>query len=150
MSHDPRELLARAANLIDARGADYGQIENNFQLIADLASLRLGRNIHPFEIATIMCCVKSARLFANPTHIDSRLDLCNYETFAAMFAEDYAHSASNDIDWKKKAQLHKAEMVTPAFAPTEAPRTTEELGDLLDVLNEKITTRRKSPAPVGA
>lgn len=113
MTYDPRELHNRAADLIGERGAEYGVIENNFQLIADLATLRLGRVVHPYEVATMMCCVKSARLFANPTHVDSRLDLMNYEAFAAMFADDYSRAAPNEIDWKKRNELKKAEVIMP-------------------------------------
>ena len=86
---NPHDLLQQASEIIGERGNDYGGIEDNFQLIADLASLRLGRDIHPFEVAIIMVCVKNARAFNNPTHIDSRLDAMNYEAFAAMFANDY-------------------------------------------------------------
>lgn len=113
MQHDPRELLHRAAELIDERGYDYGGIEDNFNLTADIASLRLGKQVHAYEVATIMCAVKAARLFGNPTHIDSRLDLANYEMVAALFATDYATNASGEIAYKKRADLHKAEMVTP-------------------------------------
>lgn len=115
MQHDPRELLHRASALIDERGMSYGDIENNFQLIADLASLRLGRKVHPFEVATMMCAVKSARLFASPSHIDSRLDLANYEMFAALFAADYeATTMRSEAVYLKQEHLHKAHMVTPA------------------------------------
>lgn len=127
MTYDPRELHNRAAELIGERGAEYGVIENNFQLIADLATLRLGRVVHPYEVATMMCCVKSARLFANPTHIDSRLDLMNYEAFAAMFADDYSRAAPNEIDWKKRDELKRAEVVMP-------PRASKKQADMRDSL----------------
>ena len=138
MSYDPRELLARSAELIGDRGAQYGQIENNFQLIADLATLRLGRTVHPYEIATMHACTKAARLFANPTHIDSRLDLANYEMFAALFADDYARSAPNDIDWKKREELKKAEAVMPPRDKRKTPRTGGELNELLDDLSGQL------------
>lgn len=154
MQNDPRELLARAANLIDARGGDYGGIENNFQLISDLSTLRLGRKIHPYEVATILACVKQARLFANPTHTDSRLDLCNYETFAALFAADYAASFPNEVEWRKRDTLHKAEAAMPPVAETETPRTKADLDALMDELNAKVerrTQRQKSePSNGGA
>lgn len=136
MTYDPRELLARSAELIGERGAEYGNVENNFQLIADMSTLRLGRTIHPYEVATILCEVKSARLFANPTHIDSRLDKANYEMFAAMFAEDYARFASNEVNWKTRDGLHKAEMVMP-------PRA-EPLAAALDQL-ELLDAGAKTP-----
>ena len=79
----PQELLREASAIIDQRGEGYGGIENNFQLAADLASLRLGRDFHPYEIAIILACVKNARAFASPDHMDSHVDAVNYELFAA-------------------------------------------------------------------
>ena len=104
----PTELLRQAADIIAERGETYGGIEDNFQLIADLASLRLGRDIHPFEVAIIMVCVKNARAFNNPTHMDSRIDAMNYEAFAAQFAADYINQKSStgaDIKHKKLREL---------------------------------------------
>ena len=132
---NPHDLLKQASDLIGERGADYGGIENNFQLIADLASLRLGRDIHPYEVAVIMVCVKNARNFANPTHTDSRLDAMNYEAFATMFAKDYEDQKLNagaDIDYKRKRDF-KAAVVTkintkPVLSHLEtvqAPRSAE-------------------------
>lgn len=86
---NPQELLLQAAEIIDRRGQDYGGIENNFQLAATLASLRLGREFHPYEIAIVLACVKNARAFTTPNHRDSHIDAMNYEAFAATFADDY-------------------------------------------------------------
>ena len=106
---NPHDLLQQASEIIGERGTDYGGIEDNFQLIADLASLRLGRDIHPFEVAIIMVCVKNARAFSSPTHIDSRLDAMNYEAFAAMFANDYVtQKEGSGIGYKKRADLKPA------------------------------------------
>lgn len=87
---NPKDVLNAGISIINERGLSYGGIEENFTLIADMARLRLGREIHPYEIAIVMACVKMARLFANPAHLDSRIDAINYEAFAAMFASDYA------------------------------------------------------------
>ena len=106
---NPHDLLQQASEIISERGENYGGIEDNFQLVADLASLRLGRDIHPFEVAIIMVCVKNARAFSTPTHIDSRLDAMNYEAFAAMFANDYVNQKEGSgIGYKKRADLKPA------------------------------------------
>jgi hypothetical protein len=129
----PYDLLRQASEIIGARGEDYGGIEDNFQLIADLASLRLGRDIHPFEVAIIMVCVKNARAFNNPTHLDSRIDAMNYEAFAATFAEDYMNQkadAGATIKYKKKVELKPARRAELAviddklsrFGSTEPPK----------------------------
>jgi len=111
IKQNPYDLLRQASEIISERGENYGGIEDNFQLIADLASLRLGRDIHPYEIAVIMVCVKNARAFSTPTHMDSRIDAMNYEAFAATFAQDYLDqktAAGTDIGYKKKADLKPA------------------------------------------
>ena len=112
IKHNPYDLLRQASDIISERGENYGGIEDNFQLIADLASLRLGRDIHPYEIAIMMVCVKNARAFTTPTHIDSRIDAMNYEAFAATFAQDYieqkAEAGNTDIGYKKKSHLKPA------------------------------------------
>jgi hypothetical protein len=106
---NPQELLYEAAKIIDQRGQGYGGIENNFQLAADLATLRLGREFHPYEIAIILACVKNARAFASPTHMDSHVDAVNYELFAATFAEDYAQARGlQDVSYRAKPDLKAA------------------------------------------
>lgn len=110
---NPQELLVKSAELIGERGTNYGGIENNFQLIADLFSLRIGKNFHPYEVAILMDCVKNARSFANPTHMDNYLDSINYTAFAALFAQDYIESgaaAAPEITYKKKTEFKKAQM----------------------------------------
>lgn len=106
---NPKDILLAANATIDERGAAYGAIENNFELIADQATLRLGRDVHPYEVAVIMTCVKLARLFANPTHLDSHIDAINYQAFAAAFAEDYAAQYPGElISYKRKKSKRKA------------------------------------------
>jgi len=124
---NPHDLLRQASEIIGERGTDYGGIEDNFQLIADLASLRLGRDIHPFEVAIVMVCVKNARAFSNPTHIDSRLDAMNYEAFAAMFANDYVNQKEGSgIGYKKRVDLKPAKI-----EPIKKPRN-EALAAIVD------------------
>ena len=112
---NPHELLNQAANIISARGEGYGGIENNFQLTADLASLRLGRDFHPYEIAVILACVKNARAFASPAHLDSHIDAVNYEVFAATFADDYMASkaGTEHIEYQRKADRKPAKVSKP-------------------------------------
>jgi hypothetical protein len=107
---NPQELLAQAADIIDQRGEGYGGIENNFQLAADLATLRIGREFHPYEIAIIMACVKNARAFNTPNHLDSHIDAVNYELFAATFAADYAtsHGSRSEAAYKRRDNMKVA------------------------------------------
>lgn len=124
-SLDPVSLLQMAQDVIAERGIDYGGIENNFQLIADLATLRLGRDFHPYEIAVIMACVKNARNFSVPDHLDSRVDGANYELFAAQFAADYCaqKAATGGVEgYKKRTELKPAEISSPKDLATRYPR----------------------------
>lgn len=112
----PQEILKTAHETIEARAVYYGGIEDNFQLISDLASLRLGRDFHPYEIAVIMACVKNARSFASPDHMDSHVDAVNFEAFAATFAADYvaAKAGTEHITYQKRRGRKKAVLAGPA------------------------------------
>jgi hypothetical protein len=130
----PHDLLAQAADIIAQRGEGYGGIENNFQLAADLASLRLGRDIHPYEVAIMLACVKNARAFNSPTHLDSHVDAVNYELFAATFAEDYMLSQSGRTEavFKRKEDLKPARAAKSlkAARSSELPVIADKLSDL--------------------
>lgn len=151
----PYDLLRQASDIISERGENYGGIEDNFQLISDLASLRLGRDIHPYEVAIIMVCVKNARAFSTPDHLDSHVDAMNYEAFAATFAQDYLHqkseSGSADISYKKRTDLKPANIakftipkpsataikgVTPPMGKS-SPSISINLDELADEIIEK-------------
>ena len=82
-----------------------------------------------YEIAVIMACVKNARSFSTPDHLDSHIDGANYELFAATFAADYLKQkrdeGSVDISFKKKTELKiaAAEEIKPPRGLKPLPRT---------------------------
>ena len=120
---NPHDLLRQASEIINERGQNYGTAEDNFQLIADIASLRLGRDFHPYEIAIVMVAVKNARAFASPAHLDSHIDAVNYELFAATFAEDYLQSKAGtaaEIGYKRRKDLKPARRTELAVVNDEA------------------------------
>ena len=125
---NPYEMLHQAAELIQERGQGYGAIENNFQLIADLFSLRVGRAFHPYEACILLECVKDARMFASPSQIDNYLDGINYKAFAALFAQDYEAKRlmTNEVAYKRKDDLVKAEIkpveITSKKQKNQAPQ----------------------------
>lgn len=125
---NPYEMLTQAAELIQERGQGYGEIENNFQLIADLFSLRIGRPFHPYEACILLECVKDARMFASPDNVDNYLDGINYKAFAALFAHDYARARTmlNDVAYQRKDTLQKAEM-KPVEVKTKAKSAQAEI-----------------------
>ena len=110
----PLDVLDEAKAIIGERGKAYGEIENNFNRIAEIATLRLGRRYHPYEIAVIQCCVKNARAAETPDHADSHIDAINYESFAAMFASDYAALIKGEVNVRIHASPNKpSEAHTP-------------------------------------
>jgi hypothetical protein len=116
----PSEMLKYAAEVLEERGAAYGEATDNFQLVADLATLRLGREVVPYEVAIIMVCLKQARLFSDPLSTDSRIDCANYELLASLFVDDYVKHKSETqavITYKKREDLHKAEIKSPIAEP---------------------------------
>lgn len=131
---NPHEMLYKAAEILQERGQTHGDFENNFQLIADIFSLRIGRDFHPYEVCVLLECVKDARMFANPTNVDNYLDGINYRAFAAIFAQDYVSSqaAHTGVAYIKKAELKKAdlkpvEVVNKSKAASKASVSTTSL-----------------------
>jgi hypothetical protein len=132
LTANPHEMLHRAADILQERGQTHGDFENNFQLIADLFSLRIGRDFHPYEVCILLECVKDARMFANPANVDNYLDGINYRAFSAMFAEDYLSSvaATSGVSYIKKHELKKAEM-KPVNIANKAKRQVFRIGGLI-------------------
>ena len=137
LTANPHEMLLKAAEIINERGQSYGGIEENFQLIADMFTLRIGREFHPYEVCVLMECLKDARMFANPAHMDNYLDGINYRAFAAFFAQDYMNSRAqltHEIAYRNKKSLKAAEM-----QPVEvAKKGGRPLAVNLDAIEEKI------------
>lgn len=68
------------------RDAEHGNAENNFQIIAELWSLYLGRRIETHEVGILMALLKIARLRGNPTSKDSWIDACGYMAIGGELA----------------------------------------------------------------
>ena len=143
---NPHELLSQAADILRERAGTHGDFENNFQLIADMFSLRIGREFHPFEVCILLECVKDARMFANPSNADNYLDGINYRAFAAMFAEDYAlkRNTATEVAYRRKDDLQKAEM-----NPVSAKKQGRRAPSIKEVTSAPATPPEAS-RPVGA
>ena len=83
---DPKAILEAAMALIDNRGVNYGGIEQNFDRAAKIASLKLDKNISPYEVAIVLESVKDARRAVSPDHYDSHIDGINYRAFALLLS----------------------------------------------------------------
>lgn len=82
----PIAILDEAKAIIAERGKTYGGIEDSFDRAAKLATLKLGKDVTPYDVAIILESVKDARRAADPQHHDSHVDGINYRAFAAVFA----------------------------------------------------------------
>lgn len=134
----PHDLLIQAAEVLRERAETHGDFENNFQLIADMFSLRIGREFHPFEVCIFLECVKDARMFANPANTDNYLDGINYRAFAALFAEDYAakRNTATEVSYRRKDDLQKAEMAPVTVKRGRKPNPVKPLSETLQEIGE--------------
>jgi len=95
MNH--KDLLADAVATLRDRGNRYGPMEEMFDRTARLASIILDRTVTPYEITTILKCLKDARKKydrANPEHY---MDNVNYEAFSAQFITVPVEPSAADI-----------------------------------------------------
>ena len=60
------------------RAADHGDMEDNFQRIADYWSVHLDQLIDAHDVAVMMTLLKVARIKSNPYHMDNFIDGAGY------------------------------------------------------------------------
>ena len=84
MNYD--DIMKTASGLVGERGKQYGNLDEQWARVATIASAVLGREFTPYDLVTIMYCVKLSRIAEDPSHIDSHLDAINYQAFALHFA----------------------------------------------------------------
>ena len=96
----PVRVLANAFETIKARGVTYDRatgIEDNFEQIAVIAGLLIGKPVSKWEVAMILAAVKLRRIAKAPDHADSYVDLINYAAFAASFMAKEGPNAHHDV-----------------------------------------------------
>ncbi|CAB5220317.1 hypothetical protein UFOVP235_36 [uncultured Caudovirales phage] len=81
-------MLHSAKSLLVERGAQYGEIRENFGRIASVATGLLGRPVSPYEIAAILLSVKLGRIPEDPAYVDSYVDGINYLAILGEFATE--------------------------------------------------------------
>jgi len=60
------------------RAADHGDMEDNFQRIAEFWSVHLDQLIDAHDVAVMMTLLKVARIKSNPHHMDNFIDGAGY------------------------------------------------------------------------
>ena len=91
-------ILDAAKRVVYGRGEkDYGHPTQNFQEIADLWTVLLGRQltepITALQVAQLNIATKLARLINTPDHRDSMIDIAGYaETMARVAKPEFSYS----------------------------------------------------------
>ena len=80
-------LEAAKACVCQNREQEYGAVENNFAMIADLWSVYLAVEITPVDAAMMMNLLKTARIKTGTFKEDSFVDACSYIACAAELAK---------------------------------------------------------------
>lgn len=83
-----REVLDDVARcVLSDRQNTYGDAEDNFQHIAEIASVVLGNKLtEPLtaaDVAAFSACIKLARIRSSPEHLDNWVDLAGYAVCGA-------------------------------------------------------------------
>ena len=87
------ECLRAACEIVNgARNQTYGDVEDNFQKIANLWSCYLGFGVGPIDVAMMMVLLKVARVSTGTTHLDNFVDVAGYAACA--------YEMGNDRDWE--------------------------------------------------
>jgi len=78
-SHSRGSILDTAKEYVTKdRAADHGDMEDNFQRIADYWSVHLDQRIDAHDVAVMMTLLKVARIKSNPRHMDNFIDGAGY------------------------------------------------------------------------
>mgnify|MGYP003633515128 FL=1 len=73
------EILDTAKEYVTKdRAATHGDMENNFEMIAELWGIYLGVEVYSADVSAMMTLLKIARIKSNPIHLDNFIDACGY------------------------------------------------------------------------
>lgn len=87
---DRFECLDAARAAVTARQTNYGTPEENFTNAARIWSVILGTPVAAHQVALCLDAVKTARLMADPHHLDSWVDKAGYASCGAEVVENSA------------------------------------------------------------
>ncbi|WP_037373564.1 DUF6378 domain-containing protein [Sediminimonas qiaohouensis] len=90
------EILDAAAQAVTVdRAATHGDMEDNFDLIADYWSAHLGIDVRPHDVALMLVMLKAARARGNPVHADNWVDIAGYAACGGELATKYLPDAED-------------------------------------------------------
>jgi hypothetical protein len=84
-----KETLLAAARIIDERGNEYGDMIETHKRIARLFNDMVPDvKLEAHHVAAVHMATKLARVYANPTHEDSFIDLAAYTAFRSELTRE--------------------------------------------------------------
>ena len=113
MNH--KDILYKAAETLNERGANYGDIEPMFKNVATVATMVLGKEIEAYDVTTIMEILKLIRRRENRKLADNYQDNINYCAFSAQFAMNdhegenpaaVAQQPEEDLSYAQNISVH--------------------------------------------
>ena len=76
---DRSQALENVERILEERGANYGDLRENWQQTAKMIEMIVGVDIRPEQFGAIMIAMKLSRLSnADCQHLDSLLDIIGY------------------------------------------------------------------------
>ena len=76
---DRSQALQNVERILEERGANYGDLRENWQQTAKMIEMIVGVDIRPEQFGAIMIAMKLSRLSnADCQHLDSLLDIIGY------------------------------------------------------------------------
>ena len=81
------EFLEKALTLVDERGEEYGDVEENCLRIVSIFDAMTGVELTCHQAALFLVAVKMARLKTSPDKADTYADAINYLAFAGQFGD---------------------------------------------------------------
>jgi len=81
------EFLEKALTLVDERGEDYGDVEENFMRIVSIFDAMTGVELTCHQAALFLVAMKLSRLKTSPEKADTYADAINYLAFAGQLGD---------------------------------------------------------------
>ena len=81
------EFLENAMTLVDERGEQYGDLDENFERIISIFDAMTGVELTCHQAALFLVAMKLARLNTSPEKADTYADAINYLAFAGQFGD---------------------------------------------------------------
>ena len=105
------EILETAKQYVTKdRASDHGDMEDNFEMIADLWSVYLDIRIKPHEVGVMMTLLKVARIRSNPEHPDNWVDGAGYMACGGEIAGKRKRTKMPNLDANGKFEKHEEEL----------------------------------------